>query len=208
MKLPPPGIAIALLGIVAALIAIFPIPPTKKWLQALAFGVCIALVVVEMRAIVSDRKSADAQHLKDLAEQARAFSSLQILVIQSQQATLAALRVQGLPVTSIKKRALDLSNEILRFLVSREVQPGYGQGGYGQGAYGGATQVQGLVYELETIRMFKSSFGKRVVDIHDALQSEGLTDPELDAAYKSPVDSYSIRVIAERIGSLAERLTH
>jgi hypothetical protein len=54
--------------------------------------------------------------------------------------------------------------------------------------------------------MFDASFAKRVSDIRDALKNEGLTDAELDAAYKSPLNSYSIRSIAERIGSLAERL--
>lgn len=106
----------------------FPIPPKQRWLQALAFVACTVLVVIEIRAIVSDRKAANAQHAKDLAEQARSFSSLQTLLLQSQQMTLAALKVQDLPATSIKKRALDLSNEILQFLVGREVQPGYGQG--------------------------------------------------------------------------------
>jgi len=201
---PRPGVAIALLGIVAALIAIFPIPAKQRWLQALAFVVCTALVVVEIRAIISDRNAADAQHAEDLAVQARGFASLQTLLNQSQQATLAALRVQSLPVTSVKRRALDLSNEILQFLVSREIQPGYGQGGYGKVPYGGISKDD--AYQNETLKIFNASFGKRVVDIHDALQRERLTDPELDTEYKSPLNSYSIRSIAERIGSLAERL--
>jgi hypothetical protein len=200
----PPGVAIAVLGIVAIVITIFPLPPSQRLLRGLVLGACTILGVMEIRAIVSDRKAANAQHTKELDEQGRRFSNLQTLLIQAQQSALAVMKVQNLPASSIKKRALDLSNEILQFLVSREVHPGFGQGSYGEEPYGGV--ATDATFQQDTVKIFNASFGKRVSDIHDALKGEGLTDSTLDAEYKSPLNSYSIRSIAEKIGSLAERL--
>jgi hypothetical protein len=45
-----------------------------------------------------------------------------------------------------------------------------------------------------------------VSDIREEFKRHGITDPRLEAEYPNPGNTYSIRVIAERIGTMAKRL--
>jgi hypothetical protein len=93
----------------------------------------------------------------------------------------------------------------LQFLISREVPPGYGQGGFGEGPYGGKP-TDTKTYDQETLSIFYNVFEPRVVAIHDDFKRKGISDKQLDDEYAQPVNTYSIRAIAERIAALAERL--
>ena len=51
------------------------------------------------------------------------------------------------------------SDEILQFLVTRQIMPGYGQGGYGEGPYGG-TDTNAEAYQNQTVAMFAANISK------------------------------------------------
>ena len=104
---------------------------------------------------------------------------------------------------TLRRRALDLSDEMLRHLLSREVPPGYGQGGFEEGGYGGKSAD--AKYDAETLQTYFSVFAPRVSEIHDDFKRRGLTDDKLEAEYPNDTNNYSIRAIAERLGVLARR---
>jgi hypothetical protein len=94
---------------------------------------------------------------------------------------------------------------MLQFLMSREVPPGFGQGGYGEGPFGGKSDDT-KAYDAETLQNYFTAFETRVRDIHGQFKQRGITDELLEAEYFNPINTYSIRAIAERIGTLAKRL--
>jgi hypothetical protein len=106
---------------------------------------------------------------------------------------------------SLKKRALDLSDELMQFLVNRQIAPGFGQGGFGEGGFGG-TDTEAEAYQEQTVEMYAGAFQSRVIATRDALAKQGLKDIQLDSESKSPANAFSIRTIAEHIGALAEKL--
>jgi hypothetical protein len=93
----------------------------------------------------------------------------------------------------------------LEFLIGREIPPGYGQGGFGEGPYGGKpTDTKN--YDEETLRSYLDVFQSRVTEMHDELRKRELSDTKLEAEYPNPVNTYSIRTVAERIAALAKKL--
>lgn len=77
--------------------------------------------------------------------------------------------------------------------------------GYGEGPYGGKP-ANTQAYDAETLQNYFSVFETPVRDIHDEFKQRGITDERLEAEYSNPINTYSIRAIAERIGTLAKRL--
>jgi hypothetical protein len=206
----PPGTAIAILALVTGVVSVLPQQYVKQWLRTVIVVLSLLLVVTEIIVLthsrdeaVSDRRAQDVMHRNEMKELWGHFTFV--------EQTLGDLRVNNargqstLSPTSLKRRALDLSDEILQFLVNRQISPGYGQGGFGEGGFGG-TATEDESYQKETVTMFSSAFQGRVTAIRDALAKQGLTDSRLDTEYANPVNAYSIRTIAERIGALAERL--
>ncbi len=202
----PPGILVLALAVEALIVTLIPTRCLeKKGVKPLAVIICFALAVGEGALIRHDRDEAAKQHKADVEALFARFVKVDQDVIAVQQ-NLQAQHVESRVSTdTLRKRALDLSSEILQFLIRREVPPGFGQGGLGEGPYGGKA-TDAASYDRETVQAYLSAFEPRVSQIREELKRRGLTDQELDQECGNTVNTYSIRAIAERLTTLAERL--
>src|ERR1700693_2024289 len=130
-----PGMCVLFLGVEALIITLIPPDKLQKWwVRVLALGLCFFLVLGELRAVKHEREETYEQRRHDMQDILSRFGGLHQDVVALQSNVAASKDARYLPTDSLKRRALDLSNEILRFLISREVPPeGFGQGGYGEG---------------------------------------------------------------------------
>jgi len=204
--LPPPGVSVIFLCVEALVITLLP-PDTlrKSTVKISAIALCFLLAFLEISALRRDRQETFLQHKRDMQEIFGRFGGLHQDILALQNNVSATQRARSLPADSLKRRALGLSNEILQFLIGREVPPGYGQGGFGEGPYGGKPSDT-KAYDQETLNIFYNVFQPRVRSIHDDFERKGISDRQLDAEYAQPVNTYSIRAIAERLAALAEKL--
>jgi len=152
-----------------------------------------------------DRNGTDEQHKHDMQDILDRFVKLDqdVLALNSNAPVTAATR--PLPTDNLKRQAIDLSNEVLSFLISREAPPGYGQVGYGEGLFG-VKPADTKDYDAQTMRSYFDAFRIRVGRMHDELKKSGLTDPEFDTEYAHTVNIYSMWTVAERIAALAKKL--
>jgi hypothetical protein len=204
----PPGTAIA---IVAFITVLMPTSPTKRTKRSVTFA-CLVLVALEIALLTharneaaQDRKVQDSLHKKEMASLVERFTAIEQLLTDLRTNAVRAHQPENTSSISLKKRALDLSDELLQFLVNRQIAPRYGQGGFGEGGFGG-TDTEAEAYQKQTVEMYAGAFQTRVIAMRDAFAKHGLKDIQLDSEYKSPANAYSIRTIAERIGAVAEKL--
>src|SRR5262249_19865492 len=61
-------------------------------------------------------------------------------------------------------------------------------------------------FEAETVRIFEHRLGDEVRTVHDLLTLRNLRDRDLDAFYRRPANAFQIRVIGQRLESVADRL--
>ncbi len=198
----PPGISIAVLAFVALFAALIPTERLKTWMRAAVVFLSLLLVFVEISVLTHN----DATHKKEMSDLTSHFAFIEQILNDQRINSMRSRNANQRSPSSLKTRALDLSNEMLQFLVNRQIAPsGYGQGGFGEGGFGG-TATNDDAYQMETVAMFNATFQDRVSAIRDALAKQGLKDSRLDSEYKAPINAYSIRTIAERIGAVAEKL--
>ena len=133
--------------------------------------------------------------LKNLAELPKVTASAVMA-----QSRLSAISTAPVP-NSLKQRTLTLSDEILRFLVDR----GAHDPSLEPATWHRDTRAM-IAYMGETMATYSLRFGARVIAAHNELAITGLTDPELDRFYARPTNPLGIRVVAERIGALAQQL--
>jgi hypothetical protein len=200
---------------ISAFVALIPglIPPNKLNGKLRAFFLLFTLLLVagelsvlshNQQQSATDRQAQDLKHEQEITKLLTHFSTVENLLTTDIRINAMKSR-NGASPSTLKNRALDLSDEILQFLVSRQVSPGYGQGGYGSGEFGGI-DTSTEAYQKQTVEMFTATFLDRVTAIRDALAEQGLTDKQLDAEYRNPMNAYSIKTIAQQIASLAEKL--
>lgn len=201
-----PGIFVTILGVEALMLAVWPdeIAKAKKRIKIIAVVLASVLATSEILVLRRDRQETLDQHTRDMEGLFGRFSNLD-------QTTAALLQNERtsrrMPADGdiLKKQVLDLSNDMLQFLISREVPPGWGQGRYGEGPYGGKpTDTE--AYDKETLDTYLRAFEPRVATIYETLRKRGLRDEQLSSEYSNPVNIYSVRNIAERLTSLAEKL--
>jgi hypothetical protein len=105
---PLPGVSIAILGAVAAVMSLRPEmrPPEKAlWIALVAL-----LLASELRAIRVDRRSADAQALKDRKEQDSAFSAIRQKEDQSLNKTLEGFKRESDSAKAISEKTQKIAN--------------------------------------------------------------------------------------------------
>jgi hypothetical protein len=209
----PSGFLVAILAVVVFIPTLIPPERFKPRIKALVGVIGLLLVAGELSVLThgqhqatSDRKAQDEAHKQEMGNLLQHFGLVESLL--TAESHVNALRSQNTNIVSsasLKSRSLDLSSEILQFLVNRQVAPGFGQGGFGEGGFGG-TDTTTDAYQKQTAEMFTVTFQDRVTAIRDALAKQGLTDKQLDTEYQKPSNAYAIKTIAERIASLAEKL--
>lgn len=91
-----------------------------KWIKRTAIVACFLLAAGEIWMVELDRKATDEQYKRDMQDIFDRFVKLgqDVLALHSNAPITAATR--SLPPDSLKRHAVDLSNEILSFLSSRE----------------------------------------------------------------------------------------
>jgi hypothetical protein len=203
-----PGICITIFSMLAIVLTIFPLPtdksPKAKFLRAIAIVVAAILCVSEIAIIRKDRDNALEQHKHDMDQIANFFKKDQSLILGLQRNQTIIQHVT--PRTDpLKRTVLDLSSQILQFLLNREVVPGFGQGPYGEVPFGGKP-TDAEAYDKETIDIYLKAYEPQVRTTYEVLKARGLTDPQLAQEYGNPVNTYSIKDTAERLTALASRL--
>jgi hypothetical protein len=157
----------------------------------------------DARVIEEERQSdiAEAEAARKARDAVR--DSLERMRSSEGQVATRVLTLTVLPAnTPLKERALLLSGDILEFLVGRnENAPPYPE-------VKTWAQDQAIVraYDAETMRLFTQSFAPNIYSVRDALTLKGLRDPGLDQLYEHPANAYGMRVIAQKIADLAQRL--
>ena len=209
----PSGYLIALLAFVVFLPTLLPPDKLKGWLKSIFVCAALLLVAGELSVLTHsqkqadiDRKTQDDAHQKEITKLLTHFTTVETLLTDDIKINSMRAHISSGPAEpALKSRALDLSDEILQFLVNRQVSPGYGQGGYGEGGFGG-TDTSSDEYQKKTVEMYSATFRDRAVAIRDALAKQGLTSKELDGEISNPANAYSIRTIAQQISALAEKV--
>jgi hypothetical protein len=198
----PPGTFIGILGAMAVVLTLFECLYDDRLRKASTLIVVFSLLYFEVVDLQKGQQDQQAQFRSIMDN----FSYVQKLLIDYKSAAERLARLSPVPHvenerTSLKRQAAQLSHSILEFLVNQKVQPGYGQGGYGTSNYGGAATEEKKVMEL-----YRAHYESEVVRVRNEFAKRGITDPELDVEYQNPVNSYSLRLIAERLGALSDRL--
>jgi hypothetical protein len=101
---------------------------------------------------------------------------------------------------SLKKRSLNLANDILKFSHRKfdfEESPDF--------------QKQSQDYDKyanETMRLYKESFELQVFKIHDEFKNKGLINKQLDNFYQYPTNPLGIEEVAKGIITLSDELPY
>src|ERR1039458_7229735 len=134
----PPGMLVLVLGVEALIVTLIPAGwMEKRGVKPLAVVICFILALGEGAIIRHEHQESAELHKKEMEAIFGRFVKVDQDVIALQQNNQAQHASNPASSDTLRKRTLDLSNEILQFLVSREVPPGFGQGGFGEGPYGG-----------------------------------------------------------------------
>ncbi len=202
---PPPGFWICVLGFLAAAVTVLP-AATAQDLTPLqrsgVVGVFFVLMLLEMRALYRDRGRQDTNFATILDNFQEINRTLTAAFVAEGKVRVA--EAAGVTAASLKHRALALSDEILRFLVNRQAhEPPLLVEATPAVRFDTAALVR---YSGETRARYSQQFASKVIAARDELARQGLTDPELDSFYQDPTNPIGIRIVAERLGALAERL--
>ena len=194
------------LGVEALIVTLIPSGwMEKRGVKPLAVVICFVLALGEGAIIRHEHRETAEQHKTDMESIFGRFVKVDQDVIALQQNNRAQHASNPASSDTLRRRTLDLSNEILQFLVNREVPPGFGQGGFGEGPSGGKPSDM-TAYDKQTVESYFAVFEPRVNQIREELKRRGLSDEELDREFSDTANTYSIRAIAERLTKLAERL--
>ena len=215
----PPGLAVAMLGLLAALfplIASGDMSTRERFFWAAGFA---SLVILESRAILKERAKTE----RATAEQMRSLEGLRAAADANHTAVIRLLIDRFTPVDDLKTRALTLSESILDFVYQRlqnaPRQPidlfSYERHNrtlifdpvFDQTRERSAT----VEYEVETTRLYRERFGEKARVVVAEMAARGLSDEVLDGLLATPLYfsqiTSMVRDVGERIGQLAERIT-
>jgi hypothetical protein len=205
-----------MLALAAALYGVFNEHSSElvKGLWVTAFGL---LAAAEIGAIRREHIKQNAAYL----EQMRTMDEMRQTANSKHEAVIRLLLAINDPVEGLKKRALQLSESLLAFVYDqlqhapKWQQPSLAswqppsvfatawEGGFQQAWQETQKMIE---YQKNTLSMYADRFSKRVGQIRDELSKQGLTDDQLDLTLSAPKSPQDIRLIAERIGGLAEKL--
>src|SRR2546422_3519340 len=199
-KATPPGFWIGVLGFLAATVTVF--PDAVEGLGPLQRGGAVAvfflLMVLEIRALISARAQQEEQSwnvLNGLAEIQRPTAA----VISAQAELRSSEQPHHVSSDSLKRRALILADEILRWLLRNESR----QQIVPRPAMWHSDTEAMLAQFREMMGEYSRLFGSRVIAMRNELATRGLQDPELELFYEHPTNPLGIRAVGERLGALA-----
>ena len=212
MRWPPsPGEFTVVMAVVAGLYALSKRP--KRWVKAAFIAALILCAAGEIYATNYAQQVSD-QHFALIVSKLDEETRL-ILAAQQAQTRLAELSQLSQVLShaskpsDLKRRALLLSNSILEFLAERQARDPFSfqnlKTTWDKLKFGWDTAVFAK-YDQQTVMIYTERFSTQVNTVHDELAEQGLRDGQLDLYYKNPISTVAVRIIAERIGALAEQI--
>jgi hypothetical protein len=210
MNLIPPGAFIAVLGFIAAVMSFFDLP-RRGWKRAVVVGLLFLLMAGEIYVLRRDQNTATNNFIYIVNR----FNNTDTLLTATQQ---SQIRVEALalqpqtPQLELKRTAIALSSQILKFLTERNMgEPQLKPSEFKSFGFGGFGPWQAAVdrytgYSVDTLNLYRQQFGPSVVTVHDELAKRGLSNKQFDERYLDAGDTTGIREVAERMGALAEQI--
>jgi len=179
--------------------------------RAVGLAVVFGLVALEINIIYREKRASDDRYAGMVGH----FEEQRRLALAHKDSVERLHHAINNPVGSVKRRALELSKEILEFAYRRmENEPRIEQyirsSGFVLSAHPqsfGEPQMQKLwEYNTETINFYLQRFSTRVHDMYEDIVAEGvMTDENLDNVLQvAPRNASDIRMIGERMGILGE----
>ena len=204
-----PGVLTVVLAVLAAVTSLPRVnEKLRDWrVQALAIFVFCLIAAGEV-AIIQNADSINESHFQTLVSR---FDNTDRLVSAN---TLAQQRVASLPVATatkshavglpgLKERAIRLSADILAFLTQRQVdEPPIPRN---RATYDSDMHAFDR-YSEHTMSIYSQMFARQVISIHAELARKGISDEQFDTFYERPTNPIGVRIVAEHLGALAERL--
>jgi len=204
----PPGTLTVALALLAAVTAL-PIVAERmknRWLHAGAIFVFCSIAAGEIK-IIQHADSVSESHFQYIVSRFDNTDHLIAANVAAQQRVAALPIVQPIvkhvpqPV-GLKERAIRLSADILSFLTQRQAgEPPLPR----RETWDQDVQAE-IRYMQQTMALYSQTFAAKVIAMRDELARKGITDKELDAFYEHPTNPIGIRIVAEHLGALAERL--
>lgn len=229
LKVPQPGVPITMFAIISVAYTVLVERPSLTVKTAYIFSACL-LAGVEIIAIYRERDRQNKDYLEmqerqnqTHLQQMQAIGEMQQTAESKHDAVVRLLLAGNDPAEGLKKRALELSESLLNFVYERmqhaPKQPLYYMMGGSNWpnprnapnlvAVNFQQEMQEMMeettYRANTTQMFKDRFSKQIVQIKNEFSTRGLVDKQLEAAC-SAVSYATLRIIAERLGVLAEQL--
>jgi hypothetical protein len=180
------------------------------WPKSLIFCVVFFLIAGASLGFLVLESNSDAE--RRVAQEQREIQSAEALAdMRTKLAQLYAEKFEReasrLPET-LRKFTLDLSSQILRFVVVRDASAITPKQAYQQKG----RDWQSLYWPQlgdhyrESFKLYEEQYEKQVQEIYRQIQRHGKSDPELERAMTDRTWPTDIYVVAERLGQLAEGL--
>src|SRR4029077_19171790 len=172
----PPGAFIAVLAFIAAVVL-----PRRGWKRAVVVGLLFSLMVGEIYVLRREQNTAN-DHFDYIADR---FNSIDRLLVATQQSQVRVDDVakNPTPQTELKRTAVTLSSEILKFLIERNMNepplPTLGDLRKSQPGGFGPWQIAAdnyAAYSSQTAQLYTEKFGPSVATVHDELKKRGLAN--------------------------------
>jgi hypothetical protein len=208
----PPGVCIAMMGVLAALYPVLthdPLSPREKALWVAGF---LMLMALEMTIIFKERARQDRAFIAQMG-QIQALRELH----DAHAVALEGVR-SSQKKGSLRDRAFQLSASILDYVQQRltNAPKGPAQGGAMESNMAAVYQVLqyrtsyeqtfgNWQYQVDTLRNYLDRFSDRVLGICDELKALDLADEQLATMAANP-DATNIFVIGRRLGEVADRI--
>lgn len=221
----PPGVSVAIMATATFLYTLIPpelLTATSKRLWIV--GICL-LGVAEIFAIYRANREQIQENQNRFDLMMERFEQVQSASAMHQQSMARLLQVINDPVESLKKKAFQLSEQILNFILARiqttpvvkparktsmlpiVLQPSHDGDDWVQEMFEHRASMEALSrYQRATLDLFKYRFADRALAIRNELRNNGITDQLLDDAIDRTVSAQDIQMIGERIGDLASRI--
>lgn len=172
------------------------------WIFAITISIIASAGLFTLAAHQSEQKITNLQtDIRQLTEKIDALVGLTKvppLVVQ----TLPQEVIERARKGELKAQAQELSTQILQFLTDRtRGEPLLPRPNTWQ-----QDVDQMIRYLQETVALYTERFGAKAIAMRDKLAEAGLQDPQLDALVEHPTNPIGIRLVAERLAVLAERL--
>jgi hypothetical protein len=192
----PPGVFIAMMGLLAALYPIAvsePIPPKEK---AMWIALFFLLMVLEILVIFKERASQDRSFIDQLTR----LDTLESLH-RAQTAAIERVR-HSVNDGSLRDRALRLSESIITFTTKREEQmnrlpPDHPMSGSSR------EMLADRYYRDSTVLQYHDKFDAELGDVGREFRARQIGDSRLDAAINSPDD---LRVVSDTLVDMVGKL--